>query len=200
MPERRANCHVLGPVPGVGVVTKRPQGWVQCEDHLLYYNFIYWTPRLHGALPKTHRLRAKHIESLSGFMDRGDCSRIADGDGAPIREKDLGAPSARGLTKRIGSLRHFLRLVNDSSGSASSIDKIADEAGEPFGLVGNTVRVYLYLREHIKQGNTVVNCYLPAGLAEDRVRLGSGNRLQFSTNATSHMRQSAGGWIGLWMP
>ena len=105
MPERRANCHVLGPVPGVDVMSKRPQGWVQCEDHLLYcnFNFIYWTPRLHGApLPKTHRLRVKHIESLSGFMDRGDCSRIVDGDGdsAPIREKDLGAPSAYGCRAR----------------------------------------------------------------------------------------------------
>jgi hypothetical protein len=22
-------------------MAKRPQGWVQCEDHLLYHNFIY---------------------------------------------------------------------------------------------------------------------------------------------------------------
>jgi hypothetical protein len=29
--------HVLGPVPGVGVMAKGPQGWVQCEDHLPYY-------------------------------------------------------------------------------------------------------------------------------------------------------------------
>ena len=76
-------------------------------------------------------------------MDRGDCSRIIDGDSAPIRERDLSAPSARELTKRIGSLRHFLRLVNGSSGGASSIDKIADEAGKPFGLVDNAVRMYL---------------------------------------------------------
>jgi hypothetical protein len=78
--------------------------------------------------------RVKHIEAFSGFMDRGDCSRIIDGDSAPIRERDLSAPSARELTKRIGSLRHFLRLVNGSSDGASSIDKIADEAGKPFGL------------------------------------------------------------------
>jgi hypothetical protein len=26
----------------------------------------------------------KHIEALSGFMDRGDCSRIIDGDSAPM--------------------------------------------------------------------------------------------------------------------
>ena len=92
--------------------------------------------------------RVKHIEAFSGFMDRGDCSRIIDGDSAPIRERDLGAPSARELTKRIGSLRHFLRLVNGSSGGASSIDKIADEAGKPFGLVGNTVRMYVPERAH----------------------------------------------------
>jgi hypothetical protein len=79
--------------------------------------------------------RVKHIEAFSGFMDRGDCSRIMlDGDGAPIRERDLSAPSARELTKRISSLRHFLRLMNGSSDGASSIDKIADEAGKPFGL------------------------------------------------------------------
>jgi hypothetical protein len=36
-------------VPGVDVMAKRPQGWVQCEDRLPYYNFIYWTPRLHDA-------------------------------------------------------------------------------------------------------------------------------------------------------
>jgi hypothetical protein len=29
--------YVLGPVPGVGVMAKRPQGWVKCEDHLPYY-------------------------------------------------------------------------------------------------------------------------------------------------------------------
>jgi hypothetical protein len=29
--------NVLGPVPGVDVMAKGPQGWVQCEDHLLYY-------------------------------------------------------------------------------------------------------------------------------------------------------------------
>jgi hypothetical protein len=28
---------VLGPVLGVGVVAKRPQGWVKCEDRLPYY-------------------------------------------------------------------------------------------------------------------------------------------------------------------
>jgi hypothetical protein len=28
---------LLGPVPGVGVMAKGPQGWVQCEDHLPYY-------------------------------------------------------------------------------------------------------------------------------------------------------------------
>jgi hypothetical protein len=33
--------NVLGPVPGVDVMAKRPQGWVRCEDHLLYHNFIY---------------------------------------------------------------------------------------------------------------------------------------------------------------
>jgi hypothetical protein len=96
----------------------------------------------------------KHIEAFSGFMDRGDCSRsrIVDGDSAPIREKDLSAPSARELTKRIGSLRHFLRLVNDSSGGASSIDKIADEAGKPFGLVGNTARCFACARPRRKKG------------------------------------------------
>jgi hypothetical protein len=31
------SCHLLGPVPGVGVMAKGPQGWVQCEDHLPYY-------------------------------------------------------------------------------------------------------------------------------------------------------------------
>jgi hypothetical protein len=31
------SAYVLGTVPGVGVVAKRPQGWVQCEDHLPYY-------------------------------------------------------------------------------------------------------------------------------------------------------------------
>jgi hypothetical protein len=30
---------VLGPVPRVGVMAKRPQGWVRCEDHLRLYNF-----------------------------------------------------------------------------------------------------------------------------------------------------------------
>jgi hypothetical protein len=44
--------------------------------------------------------------------------------------------------------------VNGCSGGASSIDKIADEAGKPFGLVGNAVR--MYLREYIKQGNQMV--------------------------------------------
>jgi hypothetical protein len=29
--------NVLGPVPGVDVMAKGPQGWVQCEDHLPYY-------------------------------------------------------------------------------------------------------------------------------------------------------------------
>jgi hypothetical protein len=28
-------------MPGIGVMAKRPQGWVQCEDHLLYHSFIY---------------------------------------------------------------------------------------------------------------------------------------------------------------
>jgi hypothetical protein len=28
--------------------------------------------------------RVKHIEAFSGFMDRGDCSRIIDGDSAPM--------------------------------------------------------------------------------------------------------------------
>jgi hypothetical protein len=28
---------VLGPVPGVGVMAKRSQGWVKCEDRLPYY-------------------------------------------------------------------------------------------------------------------------------------------------------------------
>jgi hypothetical protein len=32
--------NVLGPVPGVGVMAKGPQGWVQCEDHLPYYKDI----------------------------------------------------------------------------------------------------------------------------------------------------------------
>jgi hypothetical protein len=34
-------------------------------------------------------------------MDRGDCSRIVDGDGdsVPIREKDLNAPSAYGYNR-----------------------------------------------------------------------------------------------------
>jgi hypothetical protein len=51
--------------------------------------------------------------------------------------------------------------VNGSSGGASSIYKIADEAGKPFGLVGNTVG--MYLRECIKQGNMQQSCcYLSA--------------------------------------
>jgi hypothetical protein len=29
--------YVLGPVPGVGIMAKGPQGWVQCEDRLPYY-------------------------------------------------------------------------------------------------------------------------------------------------------------------
>jgi hypothetical protein len=29
--------HVLGPVPGVDVMAKGPQGWVKCEDRLPYY-------------------------------------------------------------------------------------------------------------------------------------------------------------------
>jgi hypothetical protein len=47
----------LGPRrPGRGLAlwlrAKRPQGWVQCEDRLPYYNFIYWlldSTRLHDA-------------------------------------------------------------------------------------------------------------------------------------------------------
>ena len=34
--------------------------------------------------------RVKHIEAFSGFMDRGDCSRITDGDSVPaLLEKGI---------------------------------------------------------------------------------------------------------------
>jgi hypothetical protein len=39
---------VLGPVPGVDVMAKGPQGWMQCEDHLPYYKDNPCSlPRLH---------------------------------------------------------------------------------------------------------------------------------------------------------
>jgi hypothetical protein len=41
---------VLGPVPGVDVMAKRPQGWVKCEDRLPYYRGSSCSlplPRLH---------------------------------------------------------------------------------------------------------------------------------------------------------
>ena len=50
MLSRPAYCHVLGPVPGVGVVAKRSQGWVKCEDRLPYYRDSSCSlplPRLH---------------------------------------------------------------------------------------------------------------------------------------------------------
>ena len=45
-----ASRHVLGPVPGVDVMAKRPQGWVKCEDRLPYYRGSSCSlplPRLH---------------------------------------------------------------------------------------------------------------------------------------------------------
>jgi hypothetical protein len=45
------HSHVLGPVPGVGVMAKRSQGWVKCEDRLPYYRDSSCSlplPRLHG--------------------------------------------------------------------------------------------------------------------------------------------------------
>ena len=42
--------NVLGPVPGVDVMAKRPQGWVKCEDRLPYYRGNSCSlplPRLH---------------------------------------------------------------------------------------------------------------------------------------------------------
>jgi hypothetical protein len=46
--------NVLGPVPGVDVMAKGPQGWVQCEDHLPYYKHNSGSlPRLHDHDPTT---------------------------------------------------------------------------------------------------------------------------------------------------
>jgi hypothetical protein len=91
--------------------------------------------------------------------------------------------------------------VNGSSGGASSIDKIADEAGKPFGLVGNTVR--MYLREYIKQGNKIVtsqrDCWAREQVLEEE-DIKARCYISHATNVTSHMQHSAGGWIGLWMP
>jgi hypothetical protein len=56
--------NVLGPAPGVGVMAKRSQGWVKCEDRLPYYRDSSWSlplattttprprPRLHDSLAR----------------------------------------------------------------------------------------------------------------------------------------------------
>jgi hypothetical protein len=49
--------NVLGPVPGVGVMAKGPQGWVRCEDRLPYYKGNSCRlPRPRGHDPTTPRL------------------------------------------------------------------------------------------------------------------------------------------------
>jgi hypothetical protein len=51
--------NVLGPVPGVGVMAKRSQGWVKCEDRLPYYRDSSCSlplPRLHVSTTTTPRL------------------------------------------------------------------------------------------------------------------------------------------------
>jgi hypothetical protein len=80
--------------------------------------------------------------------------------------------------------------VNGSSDGTSSIDKIADEAGKPFGLVGNTVR--MCLRKYIKQGNKIVTsqrgCWAREFVLEEE-DIKARCYISHATNATSHMRQ-----------
>jgi hypothetical protein len=57
--------YVLGPVPGVDVMTKRSQGWVKCEDRLPYYRDISCSlplPRLHDHNSTLHDSRGPRGE------------------------------------------------------------------------------------------------------------------------------------------
>jgi hypothetical protein len=51
------NMDVLGPVPGVDVMAKRSQGWVECEDRLPYYKYSSCS------LPNLPRLHDQHADS-----------------------------------------------------------------------------------------------------------------------------------------
>jgi hypothetical protein len=78
----------LGPGPGVGVVAKRPQGRVQCEDHLRYCNFIFYTA-LHDARgPRRGRpgFRARSSGAL-GWGFNAQCSARALFRAAPFKIK-----------------------------------------------------------------------------------------------------------------
>jgi hypothetical protein len=64
--------NVLGPVPGVDVMAKRPRGWVKCEDRLPYYRkseiapAACHLPRLHDHDSTTRESRVARTSAGAG--------------------------------------------------------------------------------------------------------------------------------------
>jgi hypothetical protein len=73
---RIVRMNVLGTVPGVDVMAKGAQGWVQCEDHLPYYKYNSCSlPRPHDRdypRPRLARTSAGTPE-VQGPLEWGSC-------------------------------------------------------------------------------------------------------------------------------
>jgi hypothetical protein len=95
--------YVVGPVPGVGVMAKRSQGWVKCEDRLPYYR----DSSCSLPLPRLHDHNSTTREDLAAGAGRGG----ARGKG-PARVGLLGLQcSARALFRTAPFKKNVTRIA-----------------------------------------------------------------------------------------